>query len=137
MKKTAGSCSWLCMAMASGAFGAEHECSQRMAVRGGEGSGAGGDGSCADWEVWKAFTTSEGLSTWLTPNAVVDLREGGEWTAQFPGGSTGGGTILSFVPEKELVIVGAGSGQVSDGSGDADEGASFHLRRRATRRWCG
>jgi uncharacterized protein YndB with AHSA1/START domain len=55
-------------------------------------------------EVWKAFTTSEGLSTWLTPNAVVDLRDGGEWTAKFPGGSTGGGTILSFVPEKELVI---------------------------------
>jgi uncharacterized protein YndB with AHSA1/START domain len=55
-------------------------------------------------EVWRAFTTSDGLSTWLTPNAVVDLREGGEWTAKFPGGSTGGGTILSFVPEKELVI---------------------------------
>lgn len=55
-------------------------------------------------EVWKAFTTSEGLSTWLTPGAVVDLREGGEWTAHFPGGSTGGGTILSFVPQKELVL---------------------------------
>src|ERR1700730_8917676 len=54
--------------------------------------------------VWEAFTTSAGLSTWLTPGAVVDLREGGEWTAHFPGGSTGGGTILSFVPEKELVI---------------------------------
>src|ERR1700735_1197691 len=55
-------------------------------------------------EVWKAFTTSEGLSTWLTPGAVVDLRNGGEWTAHFPGGSTGGGRLLSFVPEKELVI---------------------------------
>jgi uncharacterized protein YndB with AHSA1/START domain len=55
-------------------------------------------------EVWKAFATSDGLSTWLTPGAVVDLREGGEWTAHFPGGSTGGGTILSFVPEKELTI---------------------------------
>ena len=54
--------------------------------------------------VWQAFTTSEGLSTWLTPGAVVDLKEGGEWTAHFPGGSTGGGTILSFVPEKELVL---------------------------------
>ena len=54
--------------------------------------------------VWQAFTTSEGLSTWLTPGAVVDLRVGGEWTAHFPGGSTGGGTILSFVPEKELVL---------------------------------
>src|SRR5580692_6338187 len=55
-------------------------------------------------DVWKAFTTSQGLSTWLTPQATVDLRAGGEWTAHFPGGSTGGGTILSFVPEKELVI---------------------------------
>lgn len=54
--------------------------------------------------VWQAFTTSEGLATWLTPEATVDLRPGGEWTARFPGGSTGGGTIVSFVPEKELVI---------------------------------
>ena len=54
--------------------------------------------------VWQAFTTSQGLSTWLTPGAVVDLREGGEWTAHLPRGSTGGGTILSFVPEKELVL---------------------------------
>jgi uncharacterized protein YndB with AHSA1/START domain len=54
--------------------------------------------------VWQAFTTSDGLSTWLTPSATVDLRPGGEWTAHFPGGSTGGGTIVSFVPQKELVI---------------------------------
>ena len=54
--------------------------------------------------VWRAFTTSEGLSTWLTPGAVVDLRKGGEWTAHFPGGKTGGGTILSFVPEQEIVM---------------------------------
>jgi uncharacterized protein YndB with AHSA1/START domain len=55
-------------------------------------------------DVWRAFSTSEGLSTWLTPSATVDLRPGGEWTAHFPGGSTGGGTIVSFVPEKELMI---------------------------------
>jgi uncharacterized protein YndB with AHSA1/START domain len=54
--------------------------------------------------VWHAFATSEGLSTWLTPGAVVDLRPGGEWTAHYPGGHTGGGTILSFVPEEEIVI---------------------------------
>jgi len=54
--------------------------------------------------VWHAFSTSEGLSTWLTPNATVDLRPGGEWTAHFPGGSTGGGTIISFVPEREIVL---------------------------------
>ena len=55
-------------------------------------------------EVWKAFTTSEGLSMWLTPGAVVDLREGGEWTAHYPGGHTGGGTIVSFVPMREMTL---------------------------------
>jgi uncharacterized protein YndB with AHSA1/START domain len=54
--------------------------------------------------VWRAFSTSDGLSTWLTPGAVVDLRKGGEWTAHFPGGKTGGGTILSFVPEQEMTL---------------------------------
>jgi uncharacterized protein YndB with AHSA1/START domain len=55
-------------------------------------------------EVWHAFATSEGLSTWLTPGAVVDLRPGGEWTAHYPNGKTGGGTIISFVPEEEMVL---------------------------------
>jgi hypothetical protein len=36
---------------------------------------------------------------------VVDLRPGGEWTAHFPGGKTGGGTIVSFVPEQEMVLM--------------------------------
>ena len=40
----------------------------------------------------------------MTPGAVVDLRNGGEWTAHFPGGKTGGGTILSFVPEQEMTL---------------------------------
>ena len=55
-------------------------------------------------EVWRAFSTSEGLSTWLTPNAVVDLQTGGEWTAHYPGGKTGGGNILTFIREKEMVL---------------------------------
>ena len=55
-------------------------------------------------EVWKAFSTSEGLSTWLAPNSNVELRNGGEWMVHFPGGSTGGGNIVSFVPEKEIVV---------------------------------
>src|SRR4051794_26604010 len=54
--------------------------------------------------VWQAFTTSEGLSTWLTPGAVVDLRKGGEWTAHFPEGKTGGGTILSFIPQEQITM---------------------------------
>lgn len=55
-------------------------------------------------EVWNAFSTSEGLSTWLFPHATVDLKPGGDWLVHFPGGSTGGGTIESFVPEREIVI---------------------------------
>jgi uncharacterized protein YndB with AHSA1/START domain len=55
-------------------------------------------------EVWKAFSTSEGLSTWLAPNSNVELKRGGEWMVHFPGGSTGGGNIVSFIPEKEIVI---------------------------------
>jgi uncharacterized protein YndB with AHSA1/START domain len=54
-------------------------------------------------EVWKAFTTNEGLSAWLAPEVSVDLRNGGDWLVKFPG-STGGGTIVSFVPQKELVL---------------------------------
>jgi uncharacterized protein YndB with AHSA1/START domain len=54
--------------------------------------------------VWEAFSTSSGLITWLAPEAYVDLRNGGEWTARFPTGSTGGGTILRFDFGKELVL---------------------------------
>ena len=54
-------------------------------------------------EVWRVFTTSDGLSTWLTPNASVICGRG-RMDCRFPGGSTGGGTIVSFVPEKELVL---------------------------------
>lgn len=55
-------------------------------------------------EVWKSFSTSEGLSTWLAPNSNVELKPGGEWMVHFPGGSTGGGNIVSFVPGKEIII---------------------------------
>ncbi len=55
-------------------------------------------------DVWAAFTTSPGLSTWLTPKAVVELRKGGEWTAHFPDGATGGGTIVDFTPKTKLVM---------------------------------
>jgi uncharacterized protein YndB with AHSA1/START domain len=54
-------------------------------------------------EVWRAFTTQEGLRTWLAPDVSVALRPGGDWLVHFPG-STGGGTIVSFIPEHELVI---------------------------------
>jgi uncharacterized protein YndB with AHSA1/START domain len=55
-------------------------------------------------DVWAAFTTSAGLDSWLAPDCTVDLKPGGDWLVHFPGGSTGGGTIVSFVPQKEIVI---------------------------------
>jgi uncharacterized protein YndB with AHSA1/START domain len=54
-------------------------------------------------DVWEAFTTKQGLSSWLAPDVSVELKPGGDWLVKFPG-STGGGTIVSFVPEKEIVI---------------------------------
>ena len=54
-------------------------------------------------EVWKAFSTSEGLSTWLAPNSVVALEPGGEWMVHFHD-SSAGGNIVSFVPQREIVI---------------------------------
>jgi uncharacterized protein YndB with AHSA1/START domain len=56
-------------------------------------------------QVWQAFTTSEGLMTWLWQDCVVDLREQGDWLVRYPGGKTGGGTILSFKPGREIVML--------------------------------
>jgi len=55
-------------------------------------------------DVWAAFTTSEGMKTWLWRDCVVDLRAGGEWTVNYPGGATGGGTILSYDTGRRLTI---------------------------------
>lgn len=54
-------------------------------------------------EVWAAFTTSDGLATWLWRDTRVDARPGGDWLAIFPQ-STGGGTIVSLTPKSQLVI---------------------------------
>src|SRR3569833_2673873 len=48
-------------------------------------------------EVCHAFASSEGLSSWLFPNATVDLKPGCVWLVFFSGCNTGGGTIVSFV----------------------------------------
>jgi uncharacterized protein YndB with AHSA1/START domain len=54
-------------------------------------------------DVWAALTTKAGLQTWLWRDCNVDLRAGGEWLANF-GASTGGGTIQSFIPKREIVL---------------------------------
>lgn len=55
-------------------------------------------------DVWTALSTAEGLATWLWRDTRVDLRPGGDWKAIFPGGKTGGGTIISFEPQKRLEL---------------------------------
>jgi uncharacterized protein YndB with AHSA1/START domain len=55
-------------------------------------------------DVWNAFTTRAGLITWLWSDVTVDLRNGGDWTVHYPGGATGGGTITSYTPQRQLVM---------------------------------
>jgi uncharacterized protein YndB with AHSA1/START domain len=54
-------------------------------------------------QVWAAFTTNDGLASWLWRDVRVDARPGGEWLAILPG-STGGGTIVSLAPKTQIVI---------------------------------
>jgi uncharacterized protein YndB with AHSA1/START domain len=54
-------------------------------------------------EVWTAFTTPDGLASWLWRDVRVDPRPGGDWLAIFPQ-STGGGTILSLTPKRQIVM---------------------------------
>ena len=54
--------------------------------------------------VWAAFTTQQGLATWLWRDVRVELKKGGDWLVLFPGGATGGGTIESFEPLRHLTI---------------------------------
>ncbi len=55
-------------------------------------------------EVWKAFATREGMVTWLWSDARIDLRPGGDWLVLYPGGATGGGTVVAVEPRRRLVI---------------------------------
>jgi uncharacterized protein YndB with AHSA1/START domain len=55
-------------------------------------------------DVWQAISTEAGMETWLWKDARVDLRPGGDWLVLYTPTATGGGTIVSFVPRKELVM---------------------------------
>jgi uncharacterized protein YndB with AHSA1/START domain len=58
-------------------------------------------------QVWDAFTTVAGLTSWLAPQAAVDPRPGGKWEVSFgPGSSTAGGTI-ELVQPKSLIAIAA------------------------------
>jgi uncharacterized protein YndB with AHSA1/START domain len=55
-------------------------------------------------DVWTAFTTTEGLSTWLWRDVRTELRKGGDWIVLYPGGKTGGGTIVDFEPKRFVTM---------------------------------
>jgi len=55
-------------------------------------------------DVWNAFGTKAGMETWIWREARVDLRPGGEWTVVYTPTATGGGTIVSLVPKKQIVM---------------------------------
>ena len=61
-------------------------------------------------EVWGAFTTSEGLRSWLAPHAEIDLRVGGLMRTNYnPQGQLGDpqtieNAILSFEPQRMISI---------------------------------
>jgi uncharacterized protein YndB with AHSA1/START domain len=55
-------------------------------------------------DVWRAFATKEGTQEWLWQDVTVDLREGGDWIVNYPGGKTGGGTIVSFEPKQSMTL---------------------------------
>jgi uncharacterized protein YndB with AHSA1/START domain len=61
-------------------------------------------------DVWKAFTTSDGLQSWMAPLAEIELAVGGKMKSNYnPDGKIGDSstiesTILSFDPKRMLSL---------------------------------
>lgn len=61
-------------------------------------------------QVWAAFTTAEGLRSWLAPHVEIDLKIGGKWKSNYRSeGKIGDpdtieNTILSYDPERMLSV---------------------------------
>ncbi len=65
-------------------------------------------------DVWKAFTTTKGIQSWVTPLSDIDLKIGGKWRANYnPEGKLGDettieNTILSYDPKRMLSLKATG-----------------------------
>ena len=65
-------------------------------------------------EVWNAFTTTEGLKSWVAPLADIDFRVGGKWRATYNklgklgDATTIENTILCYDPKRMLSIKATG-----------------------------
>lgn len=55
-------------------------------------------------EVWKWLSTSDGLRRWLLPDLQIELHVGGAYRATGPDGTIITGTVLSLIPEGQLVL---------------------------------
>jgi uncharacterized protein YndB with AHSA1/START domain len=64
--------------------------------------------------VWHAFSTTDGLQSWVAPLADIDLKVGGKWRANYNAEgklgdeSTIVNTILSYDPKHMLVLKATG-----------------------------
>lgn len=65
-------------------------------------------------DVWQAFTTTEGLQSWVAPLADIDFKVGGKWRANYdPNGTLGDAstienTILSYDPKRMISLKATG-----------------------------
>ena len=70
------------------------------------------DGSIDD--VWAAFTTTEGLKSWVAPLADIDFKVGGKWRANYnKDGKLGDATtientILCYDPKRMIALKATG-----------------------------
>lgn len=61
-------------------------------------------------DVWKAFTTTDGLKSWVAPLADIDFEVGGKWRANYnPKGKLGDATtientILCYDPKRMIAL---------------------------------
>ena len=61
-------------------------------------------------DVWQAFSTSEGMQSWMAPVVEIDLRVGGKLRSTYVADEALGGpntiesTILCFDPERMLAL---------------------------------
>lgn len=65
-------------------------------------------------DIWHAFTTSEGLQSWVAPLADIDFKVGGKWRTTYNANgklgddSTIENTILSYDPKKMITLKATG-----------------------------
>jgi len=65
-------------------------------------------------DIWHAFTTTEGLKSWVAPLADVDLKVGGKWRANYKkngklgDASTIENTILCYDPKRMISLKATG-----------------------------